>query len=133
MTLEEYKIQVKEIQEAAKNFNGTQQEAIELFENFAKKYPDLNKFNIEAMQCEDLKEFKDLADSFGMKFSSDESAEKLFSTFQENKKQLDTEILKYKNGAKLSAEDLSNVTGGSDYPWYTQIPGRLLSLFCPWH
>lgn len=113
MTLEEYKQQVKEINEANQNFKGTQEETVKFFEDLAKKYPQVNEFNTKAMDCKDLKEFKKLADSFGMKFNSDESAEKLFSMLQEGKKQLEAMTLKYKNGAELSDDDLDAVSGGS--------------------
>ena len=112
MTLEQYKQQVSEIHEASKNFNGTSEEAVKFFEDLAKKYPEVNEFNAKAMKTKDLDEFKSLADSFGMHFSSDESAEKLFTMLHEGKKQLEALALRYKDGAELSDEDLSDVTGG---------------------
>ena len=112
MTLEEYKSQVKEIAEASQNFKGTQEEAIKLFEDLAKKYPQVNEFNTKAMDCKDLTEFKNLADAFGMKFSSDDSAEKLFSMLQDGKKQLEAIVLKLQNGAELSDDVLEGVSAG---------------------
>ena len=112
MTLEQYKQQVSEIHEASKNFNGTPEEAVKFFEDLAKKYPEVNEFNAKAMKAKDLDEFKSLADSFGMHFSSDESAEKLFTMLHECKKQLEALALRYKDGAELSDESLVAVTGG---------------------
>ena len=112
MTLEEYKSQVKEITQASQNFKGTPEEAVKLFEDLAKKYPQVNEFNTKAMDCKDLTEFKNLADAFGMKFSSEDSAEKLFSMLQDGKKQLEAIVLKMQNGAELSDDDLAAVTGG---------------------
>ena len=113
MTLEEYKQQVTEIKEASENFKGTtQEEAVKFFEDLAKKYPQVNEFNTKGMDCKDLKEFKNLADAFGMKFSSEDSAEKLYSMLQEGKKQLNTLAIKYENGAELDDEILNSVNGG---------------------
>ena len=114
MTLEQYKQQVSEIHEASKNFNGTPEEAVKFFEDLAKKYPEVNEFNAKAMKAKDLDEFKSLADSFGMHFSSDESAEKLFTMLHEGKKQLEALALRYKDGAELSDETLLQVSGGYD-------------------
>ena len=112
MTLEEYKSQVKEITQASQNFKGTPEEAVKLFEDLAQKYPQVNEFNTKAMDCKDLTEFKNLADAFGMKFSSDDSAEKLFSMLQDGKKQLKAAALKMQNGAELSDDDLAAIAGG---------------------
>ena len=108
MTLEEYKRQVKEITEASQNFNGTPEEAVKFFEDLAQKYPQVNEFNTKAMDCKDLKEFENLADAFGMKFSSDDSAEKLFFMLQDGKKA----IMSIQNVTKLSDEDKKAVAGG---------------------
>ena len=113
MTLEEYKQQVKEIKEASENFKGTtQEEAVKFFEDLANKYPQVNEFNTKGMDCKDLKEFKNLADAFGMKFSSEDSAEKLYSMLQEGKKQLKAATLKTQNGTELSDDALSTISGG---------------------
>lgn len=113
MTLEEYKQQVKEIKEASENFKGTtQEEAVEFLEDLTKKYPQVNEFNTKAMDCKNLKEFKNLADSFGMKFSSEDSAEKLYSMLKEGKKQLKAATLKTQNGTELSDDALSTISGG---------------------
>ena len=113
MTLEEYKQQVTEIKEASENFKGTtQEEAVKFFEDLANKYPQVNEFNTKGMDCKDLKEFKNLADAFGMKFSSEDSAEKLYSMLQEGKKQLKAATLKTQNGTELSDDALSTISGG---------------------
>lgn len=91
MTLEEYKQQIKEIKEASQNFKGSQEEVVKFSEDLANKYPQVNEFNTKAMDCKDLKEFKNLADAFGMKFSSDDSAEKLYSMLQEGKNQMEAQ------------------------------------------
>ena len=114
MTLEQYKQQVSEIHEAGKNFNGTPEEAVNFFEDLAKKYPEACEFNTKAMETKDLDEFKRLADSFGMQFSSDESAEKLFTMLHDGKKQLEALALRYEDGAELSNEALLQVSGGYD-------------------
>ena len=112
MTLEQYKQQASEIHEAGKNFNGTPEEAVKFFEDLAKKYPEVNEFNAKAMKAKDLDEFKSLADSFGMHFSSDESAEKLFTMLHECKEQLEALALRYKDGAVLTDDGQVAVGGG---------------------
>ena len=122
MTLEEYKSQVKEITQASQNFKGTPEEAVKLFEDLAQKYPQVNEFNTKAMDCKDLTEFKNLADAFGMKFSSEDSAEKLYSMLQDGAKQLEAAALKMQNGAELSDDALAGVTGG--------VVGTILGVVC---
>ncbi len=113
MTLEEYKRQSKEIYEAARNFSGTtQEEAVEFFEKIAQKYPEVTQFNEEAMQCKNIDEFRKLADKFGLTFSSEESAKKLFSILADSKKQLEALVKNHENGAELSDDELDAVTGG---------------------
>ena len=128
MTLEEYKSQVKEITQASQNFKGTPEEAVKLFEDLAKKYPQVNEFNTKAMDCKDLTEFKNLADAFGMKFSSDDSAEKLFSMLQDGKKQLKAAALKMQNGAELSDDDLAAIAGGGNMWFATLVVGACAVL-----
>ena len=86
MTLEEYKSQCKAIREETENFTGTQEEAIKFLEDLATNYPEVNEFNTKALQCNDVTEFKQLADSFGMRFSDDTSAEKLYTLLDGTKK-----------------------------------------------
>ena len=112
MTLEEYKSQVKEIADASQNFNGTPEESVEFFADLAKKYPQVEEFNTRALGCKDLKEFKNLADAFGMKFSSDDSAEKLFSMLQDGANRFEAAALRLRSGGALNDDDLSLVTGG---------------------
>lgn len=116
MTLEEYKRQSKEIYEAARNFSGTtQEEAIEFFGKIAQKYPEVTQFNEEAINCKNIDEFKKLADKFGLAFSSDKSAKKLFSILADSKKQLEEVVKNHENGAELSDDELDAVTGGVDH------------------
>ena len=100
MTLEEYKSQCKAIREKTENFIGTQEEAIKILEDLATKYPEVHEFNTKAQECKNVTEFKQLADSFGMMFSSEDSAEKLYSS------------LHIEDGMELSDELLEHVTGG---------------------
>ena len=113
MTLEEYKSQCKAIKEEAENFKGTQEETIKFFEDLATKYPEVNEFNTKALQCNDVTEFKKLADSFGMKFSDDDSAEKLYSLLDGTKKRLQIATKSLENGAELSDVQLKLVSGGA--------------------
>ena len=126
MTLEQYKQQVSEIHEAVKNFNGTPEKAVKFFEDLAKKYPEACEFNTKAVETKDLDEFKSLADSFGMKFSSDESEEKLFTMIHDSKKQLEAARLRYENGMELSDEDLEGVTGGGIFAF---VVGAIASAY----
>ncbi len=113
MTLKEYKRQSKEIYEAARNFSGTtQEEAIEFFGKIAQKYPEVTQFNEEAIKCKNIDEFRKLADKFGLTFSSEESAKKLFSILADSKKQLEKVVKNHENGAELSDDELDSVTGG---------------------
>ena len=100
MTLEEYKSQCKAIKEEAENFEGTQEETIKFLEDLATKYPEVHEFNTKAQECKNVTEFKQLADSFGMMFSSEDSAEKLYSS------------LHIEDGMKLSDEFIEHVTAG---------------------
>ena len=116
MTLEEYKKQSKEIYEAARNFSGTtQEEAIEFSEKIAQKYPEVTQFNEEAIRCKNVDEFKNLANKFGLAFSSEDSAKKLFSILADSKKQLEEAVKNHENGAELSDDELDAVTGGVDH------------------
>ena len=112
MTLEEYKSQCKAIREETENFTGTQEEAIKFLEDLATKYPEVNEFNTKALQCNDVTEFKQLADSFGMKFSDEESAEKLYSLLDGTTKQLQLAAKGLDDGAKLDDDALVTITGG---------------------
>ena len=112
MTLNEYKEQSKRISEEIQNFTGTPEESAKFFEGLSKKYPDVIEFNARAAKCKDIGEFKTLADSFGMVFSSDESAEKLFSLLLDGTKRIEKLVEEMKNGAELNDELLDNVTGG---------------------
>ena len=114
MTLEEYKKQSKEIYEAARNFSGTtQEEAVEFFDKIAQKYPEVTQFNDEAIKCKNIDGFKQLADKFGLAFSSEDSAKKLFSILADSKKQLEKVVKSHENGAELSDYELDSVTGGA--------------------
>ena len=114
MTLEEYKKQSKEIYEAARNFSGTtQEEAVEFFDKIAQKYPEVTQFNDEAIKCKNIDGFKQLADKFGLAFSSEDSAKKLFSILADSKKQLEKVVKSHENGAELSNDELDAVTGGA--------------------
>ena len=112
MTLEEYKSQCKAIKEKVENFNGTQEETIKFLEDLATKYPEVNEFNTKALQCKNVTEFKKLADSFGMKFSDDDSAEKLYSLLDGTKKQLQLDQKRLEDGVELSDDGLELVRGG---------------------
>ena len=115
MTLEEYKKQSKEIYEAARNFSGTtQEEAVEFFDKIAQKYPEVTQFNDEAIKCKNIDGFKQLADKFGLAFSSEDSAKKLFSILADSKKQMEKVVKSHENGAELSDDELDSVTGGVD-------------------
>ena len=112
MTLEEYKSQCKAIKEEAENFEGTQEEAIKFLEDLATKYPEVNEFNTKALQCNDVAEFKKLADSVGMKFSDDDSAEKLYSFLDGTKKQLQIATKSLEDGVELDDSYLAKVSAG---------------------
>ena len=117
MTLEEYKSQCKAIKEETENFIGTPEEAVRFFDDLAKKYPEVNEFNTKALQCKDVTEFKKLADSVGMKFSDEDSAEKLYSLLDGTKKQLQIATKMLENGVKLGDDELRYVTGGGTVIW----------------
>ena len=117
MTLNEYKEQSKRISEEIQNFIGSPEESAKFFEGLSKKYPDVIEFNARAAKCKDIGEFKTLADSFGMVFSSDESAEKLFSLLQDGTRKIEKLVEEMKNEAELSDEMLTNVTGGKAGFW----------------
>ena len=113
MTLEEYKSQCKAIREKTENFIGTQEEAIKILEDLATKYPEVHEFNTKAQECKNVTEFKQLADSFGMTFSSEDSAEKLYSLLDGTKKRLQIATKSLENGAELSDVQLKLVSGGA--------------------
>ena len=113
MTLEEYKSQCKAIKEKVENFNGTQEETIKFLEDLATKYPEVHEFNTKAQECKNVTEFKQLADSFGMTFSSEDSAEKLYSLLDGTKKRLQIATKSLENGAELSDVQLKLVSGGA--------------------
>ena len=129
MTLEEYKSQCKAIKEEAENFKGTQEETIKFFEDLATKYPEVNEFNTKALQCNDVTEFKKLADSFGMKFSDDDSAEKLYSLLDGTKKQLQVATKNLEDGTEVSDENLLYVVGAIR----PQLECVLSRMFCFLH
>ena len=112
MTLEEYKSQCKAIKEETENFKGTQEETIKFLEDLATKYPEVNEFNTKALECKDVTEFKQLADSVGMKFSNEDSAKKLYSLLINKKTLLNLTTKRLENGAELSDNDLTYVYGG---------------------
>ena len=112
MTLEEYKSQCKAIREETENFKGTQEETIKFLEDLATKYPEVNEFNTKALECKDVTEFKKLADSVGMKFSDEDSAEKLYSLLINKKTLLGLAAKHFENDTELSDDELINVTGG---------------------
>ena len=115
MTLEEYKSQCKAIREEAENFKGTQEEQLKFLEDLATKYPEVNEFNTKALQCNNVTEFKKLADSVGMQFSNEDSAEKLYSLLDGTKMQLQISTNRLENGVELSDDFLSGVNGGYEY------------------
>ena len=119
MTLEEYKLQAREIVEIIKSFNGTQDELMKLSTELEKKYPELSAFNKKAMDCNNLKDFTEVADLFGIKFSSNESKQILFDNLQKAAKANKPSV----NG-ELNDDALEAVTGGmskttADVLWYT--------------
>lgn len=107
MTLEEYKSQLKELKNETNSFSGSPEEAVKISEDLSEKYAEVKEFNSQAAICKNLEEFKKVADSFGMKFSSDESAEKLYSVLKEKDSSGD--------GMELSDDDLDSVTGGNAF------------------
>ena len=106
MTLEQYKSQCEAINKESENFKGTEEEAMQFFENLAQKYAEVNEFNEKALNCKDIAEFKKLADSFGIKFSDENSAEELYSLIADSKKEIDV-IKNY-----LNSRDMSDINGG---------------------
>ena len=117
MTLEEYKSQCKAIKEEVENFKGTQEEQLKFLEDLATKYPEVNEFNIKALQCKDVTEFKQLSDSVGMKVSDEDSAEKLYSLLDGTNKLLQIATKMLEDGVELSGDTLENVTGGIPFSW----------------
>lgn len=107
MTLEEYKSQSSEIAKKLKNFKGTKEDVDELAYELEKNYPVVTEFNRKAMQCDNLKDFSKLADSFGMKFSSSKSEQSLFELLQKAAK-----INKPAVNGELDDDALAAVTGG---------------------
>ena len=90
-----------------KNFNGAKEDADELAYELEKNYPVVTEFNRKAMQCDNLKDFSKLADSFGMKFSSSKSEQSLFELLQKAAK-----INKPAVNGELDDDALDAVTGG---------------------
>ena len=112
MTLEQYKNQSKAIYEESENFKGTPEEAAKFFEGIAKKYPEVTAFNAKALECKDVTEFKKLADSVGMKFSNEESAEKFYSLLNGTCNLLGMPSDTYNSRVALSVEEMNAISGG---------------------
>ena len=115
MTLEEYKKQSKAIYEESANFNGTPEESVKFFEYLSVKYPEVNEFNTKAIECKDITEFKQLANSFGMEFSDDDAAEKLYLILNDSSMQLEIAVKSLANNSELDDEELLSVIGGVNW------------------
>ena len=66
-------------------------------------------------ECKDVTEFEQLADSFGIKFNSEDSAEKLYSMLNNSSRQIDIDVKGLVNRAELTDEQLASVIGGVNW------------------
>ncbi len=103
MMLTEYKRQAQEIAEILTNFSGKEDDAEKFAKTLLEKYREFGDFNAKALECKNLAEFKNLADANGIKFESDEEANKLFLGLSKGKKEVEKAILR--------AEEMSAVSG----------------------
>ena len=88
-----------------------------------KKYPELSEFNKKAMACNDINDFTEVTDSFGIKFSSNESKKALFEQLKKV-----SEINPAVNG-ELDDDALEAVNGGIAKTTQTAITAVL--ALCP--
>lgn len=89
MTLEEYKRQAMEIAKILMNFTGKEEEAEEFAKNLMENYSEFGEFNLKALECKNLAEFKSLADANGMKFESEDEAIELFFGLNKGKEEVE--------------------------------------------
>ena len=104
MTLEQYKKQVEGLSEAMAGFDDPEEKALKFLENLSQKYAEVSEFNIRAVECKNLEEFKILANSYGIEFSSDDEAKELFRQLTEGAKTLTKMV--------LSEAEMAGILGG---------------------
>ena len=104
MTLAEYKRQAQEIAEILMTFSDKEEEAEQSAKNLLENYREFGEFNAKALACKNLAEFKNLANTNGMTFESNDEANELFLGLSKGKKEVEKTM--------LNMEDLAAVTGG---------------------